>query len=159
MVAIDEEVSEKIVDGLTEYAQALGDLGAAKMGGALYRSVAPALRAAITRDDSCRLAFPTILIRPDLRAGCLVVVLGDRIVLAWKAGMFRKPASQTVPIDAGTEVRRQSGTGASLRGAQLLVISGSPGATVALPVDKPDAAAAVFIAAVKAAQSSGPDER
>src|ERR1051326_3613757 len=87
-------VAEKIVDGLTEFGTATGDVAAARMGGMMYRDVAAGLDPLVQSQDRCRLAFVTMLIRPDLRVGCLAAVLADRLIVAWKPGFFRKPAAQ-----------------------------------------------------------------
>lgn len=149
MPSTDNNVSPEIVNGLAEYAVALNDRQAAQFGGMVYKRVARELEALVQGDDKCKLAFPSFLVRPDLRAECFVVILQDRLVIAWKAGVFRKSSgSMVIPFASITSIRREKGTASGTRGAALLVISGSQNATIALPVDKTDAAVAVIRTAI-----------
>lgn len=144
-----DDLNEKILDGLTGYVTALNDRQAAQFGAMIYKRVARELDPLVRPDDVCKLAFPSMLIRPDLRVECFVAVLGDRLVIAWKAGMFRKSAPPLViPFANITGIRRQAGTSAGTRGAVLLAISGAPGATIALPKGQADTVEAMFRAAI-----------
>lgn len=140
--------NEKIIEGLVSYATALGDRDAARFGGMLYKRVSGEIDSHVRDNDVCKLAFPSFLVRPDLRVECFVAVLQDRLVIAWKAGAFRKAAASVIPFAGISGIRRERGKASGTRGAVLLVISGAPGVTLALPVDKTDAADAVIRSAI-----------
>ena len=149
MPGTGSDLNEKIVNGLADYVAALNDRDAARLGATVYKRVEREIDAVMRPDDVCKLAFPAMLVRPDLRVECFAVVLGDRLVIAWKAGIFRKATGPVViPFASITDIRRQTGTTPGTRGAALLVISGSPSATIALPKDKTDAAVAVIRTAI-----------
>jgi hypothetical protein len=149
MPTTGNDLNQKIIDGLAGYVTALNDRDAAQFGAMIYKRVARELDPLVRPDDLCKLAFPSFLIRPDLRVECFVAVLGDRLVIAWKAGMFRKSAAPLViPFASITGIRRQAGTSSGTRGATLLVISGTPGATIALPKGQADTVEALIRAAV-----------
>jgi hypothetical protein len=148
------DLNQKIIDGLTDYVTAVNDRQAAQFGVMIYKSVARELDPLVRSDDVCKLAFPSWLIQPDLRVECLVAVLGDRFVIAWKARMFRKSTGPLIIPFAGiTGIRRQVGASPGTRGAVLLVISGAPGATIALPKGQADTVEALIRAAVGPAAS------
>lgn len=146
--------NDKIIDGLANYSVALNDREAAQFGGMIYRRVARDIDPLVRSDDVCKLAFPSFLIRPELRVECFVAVLGDRLIIAWKAGIFRKPAAPLViPFASITGIRRQAGTSPGTRGAALLVVSGVPGATIVLPKAQADTVEALIRAAIGPAVS------
>lgn len=149
MPTTGNDLNQKILDGLAGYVTALNDRDAARFGVMIYKRVARELDPMLRPDDVCKLAFPSFLIRPDLRTECFVAVLGDRLVIAWKGGMFRKSAAPLViPFASITGMRRQAGTSAGTRGATLLVISGTPGAAIALPKGQADTVEGLIRAAV-----------
>lgn len=154
MSANGNDLNQKIIDGLAGYVTALNDRDAAQFGAMIYKRVARELDPLVRPDDVCKLAFPSFLIRPDLRVECFVAVLGDRLVIAWKAGMFRKSAAPLViSFDSIAGIRRQAGASPGARGATLLVISGAPSATIALPKGQADTVEALIRAAIGPAAS------
>jgi hypothetical protein len=142
-----DSAADKISEGLTDFAIATNDPGSARPAGVIYRKVAGALDPLVRPDDVCKLAFTSMIIRPGLRVECLAVVLGDRLVVAWKAGMLRGATAETIPFSSITGIRRERGTGA-LRGAQLLVIAGAPAVTLALSQAQADTEFAVIRTAI-----------
>lgn len=149
MSSTESDVSDKILDGLSNYATAVQDLEAAKFGAEMYGQVRREFSAAVRPDDTCTLAFPTVLLSGDRPLGCLVAVLGDRIVIAWQRGILRsKTGVVVIPLATVSSVVRRRGTTSSTRDAQLLVISGTPSATIALPTDRTDTADAVIRTAI-----------
>jgi hypothetical protein len=154
MPTTGSDLNQKIIDGLAGYVTALNDRDTAKFSVMIYKRVARELDPLVHPDDVCKLAFPSFLIRPDLRVECFVAVLGDRLVIAWKAGMFRKSAAPLViPFASITGIHRQAGSSSGTRGATLLVISGAPGATIALPKGQTDSVEALIRAAISPATS------
>jgi hypothetical protein len=140
---------EKITDGMAAYLMAVNDRGSLQLGAVAYKSVASEVESLIRAEDVCKLAFPSMIVRPDIRIECLVVVLQDRLIIAWKAGLIRKTVhSMVIPFTGITGIRREKGTSAATRRATLLVISGEQSATIALPTDKMDAAMAVIRTAI-----------
>jgi hypothetical protein len=149
MTSAANDVSEKIIDGLSNYSTALQDFEAGRVGAELYGDVAHELGAVIHPADTCTLAFPTMLLSADKLPGCLFVVLQDRIVIAWQRGIFRSRTGVVViPLASITSVTRGYGSTAATRDAVVLVIAGTPGATIALPKDRTDAADAAIRTAI-----------
>jgi hypothetical protein len=154
MPTAGNDLNQKIVDGMADYVTAVNDRQAAQFGAMIYKRVARELDPLVRSDDVCKLAFPSFLVRPDLRVECFVAVLGDRLVIAWKAGMFRKSAAPLViPFASIKGIRRQAGTSPGARGATLLVISAALGATIALPKGQADTVEALIRAAIGPAAS------
>lgn len=147
MMTAVNDIGDKIVDGLTNFCTAVNDLEFGQAGGAIYNQVRSAIDAQIRQDDTCKLTFPSMIIRPNLRASCLVVILDDHLVVGWKAGMFRKAAAIDIRFATITAIRRQRGSGAT-RDAQLLVISGDPEVTIAMPVAAVDTVVALVGSAI-----------
>ena len=68
--------------------------------------------------------------------------------------MFRKSAAPLViSFDSIAGIRRQAGASPGARGATLLVISGAPSATIALPKGQADTVEALIRAAIGPAAS------
>ncbi|QTE03135.1 hypothetical protein [Streptomyces cyanogenus] len=150
MSNLQDDVDEKIIDGLTNYATAISDLEAGQAGALMYQRVKRELAQLVQPSDLCKLAFPSFIIRSDLRAECFAVVLTDRLVIAWKTGLFRKTVSTlTIPVASITSVQLRTGAAPGMRGAALLDISGSPSATITLQKGRTDAAAAVIRTAIE----------
>jgi hypothetical protein len=124
-----------IVDGITAYAAAINDQSVAEGGVLAYRLLAREIRQVMRPGDTCRLALSSTIVTPDVRVGCFVIVLQDRILIAFRRGMFRKTSETVViPISSITGVRSESGTSIATLGTQLLTIFGEPSVTIALPV-------------------------
>lgn len=136
---------EVIIDGLTASAQLVNDLTLAKTAGALYRQVAAPFRATLSPGDTCSIAVPGMIIRPDIRGECLLAVFGDRAIVAWNKGLFRKTAQQsTLRLDAITDASWNVSTKAPTVGATILLVrTASDSWTIALPRDQPRLANAV----------------
>jgi hypothetical protein len=151
MSSAANDVSEKIIDGLSNYSTAVQDIEPGRVGAELYGDVAGELEAVIHPRDTCTLAFPTMLVSADKIPGCLFVVLQDRIVIAWQRGIFRSRTGVVViPLASITGITRRTGSTSATRDAVVLVIAGTPGATIALPKDRTDAADAAIRTAIRA---------
>lgn len=142
---------EKIGAGLERYAASVDDdVNTIKYTRFLLDDVESQLASIVKPEDRCSLAFPSFIAHAGRPQECLVAIFEDRMVIAWKAGrLFRKTVSTLViPLNAITAVKVQKGPASDPRGPVLLEISGLPNATIALPADRADAAAAVICAAI-----------
>jgi len=144
-----QDVSEIIVDGLTAFAVGLGDMELGKAGAQLYQFVKREVDPLLRPSDECKLAFPSMLIRPDLRIGCLVAILTDRVIIAWEKGFIRRKTFSIVIQRANiTGVHRHPGSAAATRNAALLTLTGPVETTIALPVGKIQTAEALIRSAL-----------
>jgi hypothetical protein len=125
-----DQATELVGEGVVTYAQLLNDLEIAKFAALVLRKVLPAFEQEIHAGDTCKIAFPSVIVRPEIRMECLCAVLNDRLVIAWKPPL-RKVKSLVIPTSTISDIHREAGTGA-LRGAQLLVVSGTPSAKLGL---------------------------
>ncbi|HEY7174278.1 MAG TPA: hypothetical protein VH442_05120 [Micromonosporaceae bacterium] len=138
-----------IADGITAYATAVNDHSVAEGGALAYRLLAREIRQLMRPGDTCRLALPSIIMTANVRVGCFVIVLQDRVLIVYKRGTFRKtPETIVIPISTITDVYAEAGNTLATLGTQLLTIVGTPSATIALPVHAHTAAAAAIRAAV-----------
>ena len=125
--------SDTIADGLAVFALSTDDDSVTHAGAAAYRRVYRAVREQMRPGDSCRLALPSTIVTPDRRIACLVIVLQDRVLVAYERGLFRRRTEALViPIPTVTDIRQPTGSTAGLRGACLLTICGEPSVTIAL---------------------------
>lgn len=143
-------VRETIVHGLTKYAGAMDENDAVEMGTTFFEMMARAIRSVTSSADTCRLAFPSMVVYPSKAHLCLVMILGNRVIIASKGGPFRRAKIQRIPISYTTEVSPAVHPRPDMAGTRLLTISGSPGATIALPVTKAEKATALITAAIRA---------
>jgi hypothetical protein len=93
---------------------------------------------------------------PDIRVECFVAILNDRVIVAWRKGLFRKQTvarvipKHTIKQASWAVVNRPGAT----RGAALLTIIDDETIEIALPKDKPAVANAILLA-VKQDEPSG----
>ena len=151
-----DDLREKIANGLAEYGFAINDMESASHAAELYKRVVIELSAVISPDDACRLALPAAIEVSGRRTECLVVILTDRLIIAWKPGGFRKAASLVIPFADISAVYRDDDPGAERRRATLLVIEGTPGTVIRLPMSKADTAAALIRTAIGPAAARRP---
>lgn len=137
--------SDTIADGLAVFALSTNDDSVTERGAAAYRRVYRAVREQMRPGDTCRLALPSMIVTPDLRNACFVIVLQDRVLVAYERGLFRsKTESLVIPIPTVTDVRDHTASTAGLRGAALLTICGEPSVTIALPAGTARKAAGII---------------
>jgi hypothetical protein len=137
--------SDTIADGLAVFALSTDDDSVTERGAAAYRRVYRTVRQQMRPGDTCRLALPAMMVTPDRRNACFVIVLQDRVLVAYERGLFRsRTESLVIPIPTVTEIRRHTGSTAGLRGASLLTIRGEPSATITLPAGTADEAAGII---------------
>ena len=52
----------------------------------------------ISADNTCTFAFPSMVLLPAIRVECFVAILNDRVIVAWRKGLFRKKTvSRVIP--------------------------------------------------------------
>ncbi len=133
---------EIIIDGLTNFAEATKDVGDARMGGMVYKSVAEVFRQNVKPGDTCAIAFPSMIVRPDVRTQCFVAITSSHLIVAWKKGLVRKTTeSEVIPLNAITDAQWEVSTVASTRGAALMHVQAADRkVTFALPKGRADMA-------------------
>jgi hypothetical protein len=130
---------ETILEGLTNYVMASGDKREVQAGSMVYKSMANGIRSHISPGDTCSLAFPSMIIRPEIRTNCFVVVLDSKVLVAWKKGLLRK----TIEVEVLPK-RQISGAEATVsnsggtRGATLMTVQAEKSVCFALPKGRPD---------------------
>ena len=132
------DASETVIDGLTNFVQFMQDINFGKAGGVQYQAVKSAIDEEMAPTDVCVLAFSTVVLDQNTRPSGFVVIVQDRLIVAWKRGAFRKTLVRVViPFASITSVQRVVGEGA-LRAANLMRIDGASTVTVALPTGPKD---------------------
>ena len=128
-----------IIDGLAKYVELSGDQQDVQMGAAVYKSVADAFRSRLSPGVTCALAFPSMIIRPEIRAACFVAILDSEVVIAWKKGTFKKSLqTEIVPKNEITSGDVETSSSGATRGATLMKITAGMTVTFALPKGRPD---------------------
>lgn len=137
--------SDTIADGLAVFALSTDDDSVTESGAAAYRRVYRAVREQMRPGDTCGLALPSTIVTPDLRSACFVIVLQDRVLVAYERGLLRRKAEcRVIPMSTVTGVRQHTGSAAGVRGAALLTIRGEPSVTIALAAGTAEKAAGVI---------------
>jgi hypothetical protein len=136
-ISVDDAVS----DGLTNYVNLAEDHSAVQEGAQAYRAVAETIRQNVAPGEGCSLAFPSMIIRLDVRTQCFVVVTDSKVVVAWKKGLFKKAGQSEVILRSeliGTDVE------STPAGITVLKISGAgKTVSVALPKGRSDLGKAI----------------
>lgn len=122
--------------GAVRYAEVLNDQSDLLAVGQLGSRFASQIQSQVVEGDVCTLCFTSMIIRPDVRNECLVAVMGDRLLLFWEQGLFKKKAlSETVRLATVSDVSYGAGTTSATRGAQVVTVTHTSGRTqFALPV-------------------------
>jgi hypothetical protein len=130
---------EAVVEGITAWAELLGDAGLVRTGTRRYRDVAPAIRGWLPPGWRCSFAFASVLAEPDGdRRRCFVAVLTGDLVVAWRRGRFRSGVqSIVVPLPSIRSARDDTGAGRFGELAWLRVDSARP-VVLGLPAHRPD---------------------
>lgn len=135
-------VQGRVRDALAKYGDLTNDKEDAKFGAGIYQSVADAVDAATPAGEECVLAFPAMIIRPDIRTAAFAAIFETKAVIAWRKGAVKKKTEHVVIRLADiTSAKWDVSTRPSHRGATLLEIKvGSETTTLALPKAKPQTA-------------------
>ena len=59
-------------------------------------SVADVVGAAIPAGEDCTLAFPVMIVRPDIRTAAFAAIFQTEAVIAWQPGVFKKKTEHVV---------------------------------------------------------------
>jgi hypothetical protein len=128
---------ELIVDGLTNFANLARDRSYLQLGPAVYRSVAEVFRQNLKPGETCSLAFPSMIVRPDLRTECFVAVTSSHLVVAWTRGMIRKKTEwEIVPLMSITDAKWEVSAAPGTRGTILMNVQADRTLTLALPTER-----------------------
>ena len=144
-----DQVVDILANGLTNFANATGDKAVLEMGAIGFRDVKDVFIENIRADDTCIFAFPSMVVLPDIRVECFVAVLNDRVIVAWRKGVFRKTTvSRVIPKST---IRQASWAvinrpGVTRGYAALLTIIADETIDIGLPKDKPAVANAILLA-------------
>jgi CBS domain-containing protein len=146
---IDDQMPEVIMRGLANYVNATDDTDYLPMGYITYRDVKDVFIENIRPGDTCLLAFPSMVILPEIRVECFVAVLNDRVIIAWRKGLFmKKMVSRVIPKhtikQASWAVVNRPGM---TRGNTIMLTIIADGTiALAMPKDKPAVADAIVAA-------------
>ena len=125
---------ETIIDGLTAYVQLSNDKRDVDVGAMVYRTVAEAFRPNVSDEETCSLAFMSMIIRPDIRTECFVAVLESKVIVAWKKGAIRK----TLQTEIIPRNRIKSANIKASSNTALMTIEADTDITLALPKGRKD---------------------
>ncbi|MFL5659577.1 MAG: hypothetical protein ACJ8CB_36020 [Ktedonobacteraceae bacterium] len=145
-----DQVVEILAKGLMNFANATGDRSMVQAGAIALRDVKDVFVENIRADNTCTFAFPSMVVLPDIRVECFVAILNDRVIVAWRKGLFRKTTvSRVIPKSTikGASwgvINRPGVTRGS--GAALLTIIADDTIDIALPRDNPAVANAILSA-------------
>ena len=125
---------DQITQGLMTYVEKTQDQSVIGEAALLYRSVADAYLSMVQPLEVCELAFPSMIIRSDIRASAFVAIFPTRVIIAWRKGSFRK-RTEHVEIQRSkiTKANWHVSQKASTRGATLFEIVAGETTTFALP--------------------------
>lgn len=171
-----DQVIDILANGLMNFVNVTGDKEMMKLATMVLRDVSDVFVEHIKADDICTFAFPSMTtIRdcliaflriwgsklgkrlstktPDIQAACFVecfvAILNDRVIVAWREGLFRKKTvilviwKQTIKQASWAVVNRP---GVTRGDAVLLTIIADKTIDIALPKDKPAVANAILLA-------------
>jgi len=123
-----------LASGIATYVEVSKDNSDLKEAALIYRPLEGFFRDALAEDAECLLAFPSLIIRPDSQAPCLVVVTEDSVVIAWRRGFLRSKIESLV-LDSADIEKVVWGRGSVAQ--YELTVQGKLSATFALPQRNP----------------------
>jgi len=126
--------SETILDGLAYFGEKIQNEQIVRSGAVLYKSLIQGFSSSWNPKDSCILALPALIIRPEIRTDCFVAISTSSVVIVWKKGLIKKSIeSKVVALDAISNIRHYMGDNSATRGASLVAITAGEQITIALP--------------------------
>jgi hypothetical protein len=147
--AKEDQVVDILANGLMNFANATGDRSMMQLATMALRDVRDVFVENIKADGICTFAFPSMVVLPDIRVECFVAILNDRVIVAWRKGLFRKKTvsrvilKHTIKQASWAVVNRP---GVTRGGTALLTIIADETIDIALPKDKPAVANAILLA-------------
>jgi hypothetical protein len=145
-----DQVVEILAKGLMNFANATGNRSMVQAGGIALRDVKDVFVENIRADNTCTFAFPSMVVLPDIRVECFVAILNDRVIVAWRKGLFRKTTvSRVIPKSTikGASWGGINHPGVTRgSGAALLTIIADDTIDIAMPRDNPAVANAILSA-------------
>jgi len=146
---IEDQVWDIIFAGVMQYVNATNDGDYILMAQSVYRDVKDVFLANIRPGDTCVFAFPSMVVQPEIRVECFVAILPDRVIVAWRKGLFmKKTVSRVIPKHTIRQASWAVSNSYGSQGAALLTIVADETTNIAMPKGKP-AVADALVAAVR----------
>src|SRR6266487_1224094 len=96
--AKEDRVLDILTNGLMNFVNATDDKSGLEMATIVLRDVKDVFVENIRADDTCKFAFPSMVMLPNIRVECFVAVLSDRVIVAWRKGFIKKTTvSRVIP--------------------------------------------------------------
>lgn len=133
-----QDIADQVSEGIVNAVEMIGDVSLAAASGMVYRDVKVEVDRIVAEDQGVELAFASVVVRPEIRTECLVVVTDVQVVVAWRKGLLRKQIlHDAIQRSAITGIIVGGGQG-NLRKATLLTIATDDlECVVALPLGAP----------------------
>jgi hypothetical protein len=94
----DNQALNVIARGLENFVNTTKDKTDMELAGYVLRDTKEVFIENTRPGDTCLLAFPSMVILPEIRVECFVAVLADRVIAAWRKGLvFKKTDSRVIP--------------------------------------------------------------
>ena len=144
-----DQVEAILANGLMNFVNATGDKSRLEMATIVLRDVKDVFFENIRANDTCMFSFPSMVVLPEIRVECFVAVLNDRVIVAWRKGLFMKKTvswvipKHTIKQASWAVVNRP---GVTRGGSALLTIIADDTIEIAMPKDKPAVADAIVAA-------------
>jgi hypothetical protein len=117
------DVLSQVASGVSKYAELTGDLGLAVQGGVLIPIFQADLAKLVTPEDTVLLAFPCVVTIPERSLKGLFVSLGNRRLVLWQTGVFKKVTNSRVVTRAeGRRVSLGKLAEGPLKGTRVLTV-------------------------------------
>jgi hypothetical protein len=152
--AMRDQVQDILANGLMNFTNATDDLSGMVLAILVLRDVEEVFFENIRPGDTCLFAFPSMVVLPEIRVECFVVVLADRVIAAWRKGlMFKKTVSRIIPKHTIQQVSwamiNRPGVTRGRTPVLTITVNNDRPIEFAMPKDKP-AVADSIVAAMRA---------
>jgi hypothetical protein len=142
-----KQVVDILAKGLENYVKATADQSYLKMAPIVLRDVRDVFFENIYPNDSCLFTMPSMIVRPEIRVDCFVAILTNRVIVAWRKGIFKKTTEyRIIPKNTIKQASWAVSDRPGSRGAWLLTIVADETTNIALPLGKPNTANAITAA-------------
>jgi hypothetical protein len=144
---IEDYIGGIVFDGLTQYVRATDNDDYLRWARQVYLDVKDVFIQNVRPGENCTFAFPSMIIQPEIRGECFVAILPDRVIVAWRKGLFKKTTvSRIIPKTSIRQASWAVSTRHSSQGAAFLTIVADDTTNIAMPTGKPAVADAVVAA-------------